>query len=315
MTDSYRFGSIVDPRAAVRNLPKALSFLSDAFHLTIAGDNKTISRDVAGAIFPIQYQNSISGLFPLFAGLSFLAGLALYYLLSPKGPRRVYLGILSSTIVIYLVLISTVTLLHPYYLIPIYSLAMLAIAEVIVSLFPRGKVFLFGKLLVVGLMTWTLYSNFTFALTITNYDSIPSSILPVLKEEIIAIKRREQYPGLDFFQIGVYGKEAPEGDHEIDAPFWILLEREFGVRFTKNSDVLRFNYEQLNADAYIFLVCQYYAQGYACLDKFSKTHSSHVLIKEIYRGNDLIIYVTRKTVASFPQNSVYLKAAEKNYQE
>lgn len=234
---------------------------------------------------------SIVGTFLLVLNFIFLI---LYLRQKELGPRKLYIIILISTIVGFIVGISLfkATIWH-YYLDPLFGITMILSAKTITSqkyrFFKIVTVFFVILFITQFLIYYPPQIRF-----FSNARNIDKAAL-VLAREIKDVQRQKNYPQPIFFLIQVYaqGVETPTVE---DLAFWLPLEEKLQQKFIAVDDTTE-SFKRLNSSDYIYVVCQSFAKkiniSKECLEPFNKDFSGYKINRVIYKKEPFTIYETQ----------------------
>lgn len=185
------------------------------------------------------------------------------------------------------------------YFTPIFCLFIIFIAELINSIFSRlpGAVIIKTVMCVFALSLLSPHLPQRVAAAASrSFYPITYRIDPAVeavKKKIVEIQQKEKREfSLSFFQIKGYRIYYSDEDF-----FWNTLEHEFNFPFTRVSDIAMRDYQPMNNDTYMFLICPYqkeYDERRDCRELFSAEYSSYAPAQQIYSSHPYKIYLTQK---------------------
>jgi len=244
--------------------------------------------------------------------------LGISYLLYKKDyTKRIYFNLIICTIIYFCFIASIVPKmtnqeLPPHYFTPIFSLIIIAVAELMRWIFSKN--FFITSLLPLAIIIFfqlfypTLKSQFSlsfrnFANQPTSFITIPSYNNPAIeaiKNEIWSIQRKEHQPKLNFFQIRTYGDFW---DNYATPLLFVPLEQDLNTKLVSlnaNSSAIH-HLDMITSDTYIFVACTFPITGFSdeqidhCLKKFYK-NNNHLIVKNIYSQKPYAIFLAKKVV-------------------
>lgn len=234
--------------------------------------------------------------------IAIIAFSTILYFLKKNSPHKKYIFILLLFIVQQLIFVSLLEDAFPFvklYLIPILGIFAIFIAAIINSVFSGHIILNIGKVVLVVLLLSVVSGNFyMFYSKPVPFENIRNiySARDALIEEVLRIQKEEGFEDINFFQIRSFNNKLREVRNDI---LWALMEKKLDRKLTTVTGG-GVGYEENNFSDYIFLSC-YYQRGAhnvnQCKEHFLKLNPGYEITKEIFRGNILTIYESKKLSA------------------
>lgn len=256
----------------------------------------------------------------LFLILTMIIFLPIYFLYSQKDiSKRMYFLLIIGAIMQVLLLLSLMNnKIHYYSFIPVFSLLIIAISEIVNRIFAGNTALNLTKILLVLLLLKVFSFDFAFIREIEkkfdeNIFSSPNEmskyadhvgpIISTIEGQLYSIKNQEHYMDMNFFQIKFY-REYPNEEQNWasrdGAIFWNPLEKDFNTQFvtlsTSPADMY-LSYSTTNKDDYVFLICRNLngeSLDKGCIELFTKENPKYSNLSPIYSDPLFSVYLSSK---------------------
>lgn len=255
--------------------------------------------------FIIHFYTNLITLFNLFSINVLLLPIIIlcfsFYFISPKIQKNNKIAIIILLIfVLQPIVFSSFlhTFVYYHYFTPIFGLFLILLAEIIHKIFSESLL-IFKVLVIIFLLTLSFY-NKEFFMWSTYHDlnikNVSAASETIQKELTMPSSNMKNY-----FQIALSKKG--DGLTASDSVFWVQLEKRLGTKFVKIVNEKN-NYEPINNDLYVFLICEHYDETdeqRECLSPFlagddnTPFYKQYILIKKIYSQKPYSIYLTLRS--------------------
>lgn len=246
-----------------------------------------------------------------------MLSLATIYYYRLKQVKKIHISLLIFAVFQFIFVASFLKLDSSFpfpdrYFTPILSLFIILVSEICNRVFSRHVFFSALKFGIVAALFYqtayaydfknTLSLPVNYMLNITDKSiyyprrrAMEENIIAWIEKEIIQIQKENHLNSIDFFQFRAYlfGKEYPY----LEAPFYVFLEKDFKIKFTKISDSDSRGFIPLTKDDYIFFICRLtpeQLQYENCADIFIRLHSNYKIIKIMSDEPPYVVNIAEK---------------------
>lgn len=229
--------------------------------------------------------------------LIILGGIA--YLLSSKVNqyKKVIITILILSIITSILLLSSLRVdsLQSYYFVPIFSLFLIIISEIVNSILSWNFLLKLFKIILISSLIYTLIVNIRALPYKRQFSWIENSSYKIISE-VNNLKEKENRNNLRFFQIKGYYNDY----FVIPYQSLNIIEQKINERLVQIDSSADYHIKDVNTNDYIFFVCDLKEvvnnSLEICMQGFLRFYPEHSLLKEVYSEANFFVYLYKKNI-------------------